>query len=80
MQDPTSDNDRNECLKKAETCLEQAGQDVARRTYWIGQAAEWIHRARAGAEADTSMRIREKTGGVTHEVSDGRMIPKPTTK
>ncbi len=80
MQNSTPDHDRNECLKKAESCLEQAGQDVARRTYWIAQAAEWIRRARGGANAETSVRIREKTGGVTHEVSDGRLVPKPTTK
>ena len=85
MQNPTPDNDRNECLKKAESCLEQAGQDISRRTYWIGQAAEWIRQARDGAArdgatVDTSPRIRDKTGGVTHEVSDGRMIPKPSTK
>lgn len=80
MQNPASGNDRNECLKKAESCLEQAGQDVARRTYWIEQAAEWIRRARSGTEADATVRIREKAGETTHEVSDGRLVPKPTAK
>ncbi|MGC2087722.1 MAG: hypothetical protein WA702_30645 [Bradyrhizobium sp.] len=84
MQDPT-DNDRNECLKKAESCLEQAGQDVSRRTYWIQQAAEWIHRARGGgardgSKEDATARTREKTGAVTHEVCDGHLVPKPTAK
>ena len=73
MQEPTPENDRNECLKKAESCLEQAGQDVSRRTYWIAQAAEWIRRAR-GAETEASSKTRD----MTHEISGGRLIPKST--
>jgi len=85
MQNPTSHNDRNECLKKAESCLEQAGQDVARRTYWIAQAAEWIRRARGHpetteTEASSKMEASSKTRGDTHKVSEGRLIPKSSAK
>jgi hypothetical protein len=72
MQKPISGNDRNECLKNAESCLEQAGHDVSRRTYWIAQAAEWLRRARIGSEDDS--------GASTYEVSDGQLIPKPSAK
>jgi hypothetical protein len=79
MQKLTSDNDRNACLKKAESCLEQAGQDASRRTYWIAQAAEWIHRAHVGSETEANAKVeaRSKTREDTHEVSDGRLVPKP---
>jgi hypothetical protein len=82
MHNPTSDNDRNECLKKAESCLEQAGQDVSRRTYWIAQAAEWIKRARGGTETEASSKVEasSKSQADTHKISKGRLIPKSTAK
>jgi hypothetical protein len=82
MQDATSDNDRSACLKQAESCLEQAGQDVSRRTYWIAQAAEWIRRARGGSETETNseMEARPKTREDTHQVSEGRLVPKSPAK
>ena len=82
MQNPTPHNDRSECLKKAESCLEQAGQDILRRTYWIQQAAEWLKRARGGPETDANskMEASSKTRGNTHKVSEGRLIPKSSAK
>jgi hypothetical protein len=82
MQNMTDGNDRNECLKKAESCLEQAGRDVSRRTYWIQQAAEWLHRSRGGSdtEAGSRMEASSKARGNTHEICEGRLVPKPSTK
>ena len=82
MQNPTSADDRSECLKKAESCLEQAGQDVLRRSYWIAQAAEWITRARRGTEteANPKMEANSKSRVDTHKISEGRMIPRSSVK
>jgi len=68
MQHSTSEHDRNECLKNAESCLEKAGEDVSRRTYWIQQAAAWIHRARGESATDTGAKTR---GPATGSSEDG---------
>jgi hypothetical protein len=68
----TSDNYRDECLRKAATCLEQAAREESRRDYWIEQAHEWLRRARDGFDGDAS--------ASTHEVCSGRMIPKPAKR
>ena len=70
MRAATSDSYRSECLRKAETCLEQATHDEARRSYWIDQAHEWLRRSREGFDANAS--------ASTHEICDGRMVPKPS--
>jgi hypothetical protein len=73
MQHPTSEYDRIECLKNAESCLEKAGHDTSRRTYWIQQAAVWIHRARGGSETDLGVETRV----TSHQIIEGRLVPKP---
>jgi hypothetical protein len=73
MQHPTSEQDRNECLKNAESCLEKAGHDTSRRTYWIQQAAVWIHRACGRSETDSGV----KTRATSHQIIQGRLVPKP---
>lgn len=68
---PASDSEsyRNECLRKAESCLEQATRDEARRNYWIDQAHEWLRRSRDGFDGNGN--------ASTHEICDGRLIAKP---
>jgi hypothetical protein len=40
---------------------------LARYNYWIGQAVVWLQRAIQASDGKV----------VTHEIQDGRMIPKP---
>ena len=57
---------REACLKQASICRQKAQSDPERYDYWMDEAAMWLQRA-------------EESGGaaITHEVHDGRMIPKP---
>ena len=57
---------RNECIAKASTCRENAHGDPTRHDYWIDEAIVWHQRA-----IDAR---REYVA--THEVHDGRVIPK----
>jgi hypothetical protein len=57
---------REECLDQASTCREKAEADPARYDYWIDQAIVWLQRA-----IQTS-----RENAVTHEIHNGRMIPK----
>jgi hypothetical protein len=61
----TAMGNRDIFLDKAAICRERARSDAAHADYWIEQAINWLQRA---AQTD-----RE---AVTHEVRDGRMIPK----
>lgn len=56
---------RDECLVQASICRENAQADPARYDYWIDQAVVWLQRA-----------ISTRQNAVTHEIHDGRMIPK----
>jgi hypothetical protein len=60
-----------DCFKKAGTCLQQASHDPGRREHWLRQAEELTRRARTGSSDDRS--------APTHEVCEGKMIPKPST-
>lgn len=55
------------CSAIASTCREQASTDPAHRDFWLRQMEEWSARSREG-KAD----IAE-----THEVREGRLVPKP---
>jgi hypothetical protein len=70
MRTSTPDDYRRECLKNAEACLERASQDETRRSYWIEQAEEWVRRARGDHENNAC--------ASTHEIKDGRLVPKPS--
>jgi len=56
-----------DCLKKAKACVQQADRDPARRGHWLRQAEEWTRRASARSSSAS-----------THEICDGKMIPKPS--
>ena len=58
-----------DCLAKAEACHQQADRDPARRAHWLRQAEEWTRQAGA--------RSPDGTAASTHEVCDGKLIPKP---
>ena len=60
--------ERRECIAQADACREKAQSDPARYNYWIDEAAIWLQRA---------IEARQQ-GTVTHEIHDGRMIPKRT--
>lgn len=45
MPNPKSGKQREEFLRKAQACLEQAADEPARREYWLEQAEEWTRRA-----------------------------------
>jgi hypothetical protein len=57
--------DRDACLKIAADWRERAKADPARAEYWNDEAIIWLQRAIETGRA------------ITHEVRDGRMIPKP---
>jgi hypothetical protein len=59
--------DRDACLQKAAECREKAKADSARAEYWNDQATMWLQRA-GKSPGDRA---------ITHEVRDGRMVPKP---
>ena len=59
---------REECLAQASMCREKAQADPVRNDYWIDQAIEWLQRAMQSRRANP----------LTHEIHDGRMIPKRT--
>jgi hypothetical protein len=58
---------RQECITQASICREKAEGDPARHDYWIDEAIIWLQRA---------IDARRESVVVTHEVHDGRMIPK----
>ena len=53
---------REECIAQASICREKAQADPAHYDYWIDEAIVWHQRGHKNA--------------VTHEVHDGRLIPK----
>lgn len=57
---------RKECLVQAAVCRERAQADPAHYDRWIDEAIVWLQRA-IGTDQE---------GAVTHEVQDGRMIPR----
>jgi hypothetical protein len=59
-------NRKQACLNQAELCRERAAADPKGRDYWSKEADRWQK-----AADDCGSR-----SAVTHEVRDGRMIPK----
>jgi hypothetical protein len=57
---------REECIAQASICRQKAQADPAHYDYWIDEAIVWLQRAIGTGQK----------GAVTHEVRDGRMIPK----
>jgi hypothetical protein len=55
------------CAAIASICREQSSSDHAHREFWLRHEAEWDERARAD----------RNELAVTHEVHQGRMVPKP---
>jgi hypothetical protein len=55
------------CSAIAATCREQVDADPVHRDFWLSQANEW------------SVRAREERADIatTHEVHEGRLVPKP---
>jgi hypothetical protein len=61
---PTETYQREHCIAEAAICREKAQSDPARYDYWIDEAVVWLQRA-----------MQTRTA-VTHEIHDGRMVPK----
>jgi hypothetical protein len=57
---------REECLAQASICRQKAQADPLHYDYWIDEAIVWLQRAIGTSHKNA----------VTHEVQDGRMIPK----
>ena len=57
---------RQECLVQAAICRKKAQADPAHYDHWINEAIVWLQRAIGTGQKSA----------VTHEVQDGRMIPK----
>jgi hypothetical protein len=55
---------RWECIAQAAICRANAQADPAHHDYWIDEAIGWLQRATGRKNA------------VTHEIRDGRLIPK----
>ena len=55
---------REECNAQAAACREKAQADPDLYDYWIDQAIVWLQR---GVQTETA---------VTHEIHDGRLVPK----
>jgi len=70
MRKPGSDKQRDEYLRKAQACLEQAAHEPARRRHWLQQAEEWTRRASESLYGDADC--------ATHEIHVGRLIAKPS--
>ncbi|MET4218689.1 hypothetical protein ABIB00_003907 [Bradyrhizobium sp. LB14.3] len=54
------------CSAIASICREQAGADPAHRDFWRSESEDWSARSQDG----------KPNAAVTHEVSEGRLIPK----
>jgi hypothetical protein len=59
---------RDLCLKRASACRKQAELQPEKRAQWVEAAREWDRRAEEV----------KGQGSTTHEVHEGRMIPKPS--
>jgi hypothetical protein len=57
---------RRECMAQAAICREKARADPAHHDYWIDEAIRWLQRAIPTVHKNA----------VTHEIRDGRLIPK----
>lgn len=70
MRQSRPDKQREEYLRKAQACLEQAAHEPARRQHWLQQAEEWTRRAGETTHGDGDCS--------THEIHVGRLIAKPS--
>jgi hypothetical protein len=55
------------CSAIVSICREQSNSDAGHREFWLREMERWL--VRSGEKSDVA---------VTHEVHDGRMVPKPS--